>query len=61
MARLVEMALGHWIFKAKEHKKLSLDENKKFMEIAAIDSYMDSKNEAELEAKQLSLFDREQD
>lgn len=31
------------------------------MEIAAIDAYMDSKNEAELEAEQLSLFDKEQD
>ena len=30
------------------------------MEIAAIDSYMDDKNEAELEAEQLSLFDKDQ-
>ena len=60
MVRLVEMGLRHYLFN-KESKKLTIDENKKFMEIAAIDAYMDSKNEAELEAKQLSLFDREQD
>ena len=53
------MGLRHYLFN-KESKKLTIDENKKFMEIAAIDSYMDDKNEAELEAEQLSLFDKEQ-
>ena len=54
------MGLRHYLFN-KESKKLTIDENKKFMEIAAIDAYMDSKNEAELEAEQLSLLDKEQD
>jgi hypothetical protein len=56
----VEMGLRHYLFN-KESKKLTIDENKKFMEIAAIDAFMDSKNEAELEAEQLSLFDKERD
>jgi hypothetical protein len=51
------MGLRHFLFN-KESKKLTIDENKKFMEIAAIDAYMDSKNEAELEkSEQLSLFE----
>ena len=53
------MGLRHYLFN-KESKKLTIDENKKFMEIAAIDSDMDSKNEAELVTEQLSLFDKEQ-
>jgi hypothetical protein len=68
MGRLVEMKLSHWILNAKEHaaehKKMLIDENKKLMDIAAIDAYMDSKNEAELEEtqknNQLSLYEDEE-